>query len=117
MLFLLPLPGDEHGTPLGVPAHDPCPVSPLSLFWVESGCHITALGTLRGLDVVMGRDGPRGATWASTIHSMHSSWCSVTASMVQSRLEFCSLVPWRMVTAYKTFLGVPSVSSGLLEQK
>lgn len=65
----------------------------------------------------MGRDGPKGATWASTIHPMHTSWCSVTACVVQSRLEFSSLVPWRMVTAYKTFLGVPSVSPGLLEQK
>lgn len=48
MLFLLPLPGGEHGTPLGVPAPDPCPVSPLSLFWVEYGCQyyssVTALG-------------------------------------------------------------------------
>lgn len=26
-------------------------------------------------------------------------------------------MPWRMVTAYKTFLGVPSVSPGPLEQK
>lgn len=118
VLRLLPLPGGEHGTPFGVPAHNPCPVSPLSLSWVESGCQyycsVTVLG-LQGPDV-LGRYEPRGTTWASTVYPIYTSWCSVTACVVQSHLEFCSLVPWRMVTAYKTFLGVPSVSPGLLEQ-
>lgn len=51
-------------------AHNPCPVSSVSLSWVESsGCQYYCLG-LQGLEVVMGRCEPRGAAWASTICPM-----------------------------------------------
>lgn len=73
VLFLFPLPGGEHGTPLGAPAHNPCSVFPLSLSWVESSgcqyyCSVTVLG-LQGLEMVMGRHEPKETAWASTAPS------------------------------------------------
>lgn len=94
MLFLLPLPG------VSSPARNPCPVFPLSL-----------------LEMVMGRYEPKAATWASTAPPVCTSWCSATSCMVQSPSG--TLLPCALEDGHclHTFLGVPSVSSGLLEQK
>lgn len=123
VLFLLPLPGGERGTPLGVPAHNPCSVFPLSLSWVESSgcqcyCSVTVLG-LQGLEVVTGRHEPKETTWASTAPStICARWsCCDHLDGPESIWDSVPSCPKGWSLPKKTFLGVPSVSPGLLEQK